>query len=285
MPFACFSLRRFALALVAVALACAGCAPSSPPPPAASAQPAAPDPVYYRYTIVNAFPHDRSAFTEGLVYWSGNLYESTGLLGESSLREVDLDSGKVLRQIPLSSEYFGEGLTILGDKAYQLTWKNHLAFCYDVADFHLEKTFPYDAEGWGLTTDGQSLIASDGTSQIRFIDPATFTTQRSIDVELLGQPVRELNELEYIQGEIYANIWQTNNIVRIDPKDGRVLGIIDFTGLLPAADRAPDTDVLNGIAYDAAHDRLFVTGKKWPWIYEVKLSPLKQAAAAANNSN
>jgi glutamine cyclotransferase len=284
MPFACLSLRRFASGLCAVALAFAGCAPSASPPSAASSQPAAPDPVYYNYTVVHSFPHDRGAFTEGLVYWSGNLYESTGLNGQSTLREVDLDSGKVLRQIPLSSEYFGEGLTILGDKAYQLTWQTHVAFCYDVADFHLEKTFPYTPDGWGLTTDGQSLIASDGTSQIRFIDPATFAIQHTIDVTMLGQPVKELNELEYIKGEIYANIWQTNYVARIDPKTGRVLGVIDFTGLLSPADRAPDTDVLNGIAYDAEHDRLFVTGKKWPEIYEVKLTP-RQPAASAHSSN
>ncbi len=277
MPFACFPLRPLAPAFIAIALACAGCAPSGSPPSAASAQPVAEEPIHYSYTVVNAFPHDRSAFTEGLVYWSGNLYESTGLNGQSSLREVDLTSGKVLQQIPLSSEYFGEGLAILGDKAYQLTWQTHVAFCYNVADFHLEKTFPYAAEGWGLTTDGQSLIASDGSSQIRFIDPATFAVQHTIDVTLLGQPVKELNELEYIKGEIYANIWQTNYVARIDPQTGHVVGVIDFTGLLALADHTPDVDVLNGIAYDADHDRLFVTGKKWPKIYEVKLTSRQSA--------
>jgi glutamine cyclotransferase len=284
MPFACFSLRRFAPALIAVALACAGCAPSGSPQSTASTAPSIPEPIQYNYSVINSFPHDRGAFTEGLVYWSGNLYESTGLNGQSTLREVDLDSGQVLRQIPLSSEYFGEGLTILGNKAYQLTWQTHVAFCYDVADFHLEKTFPYDAEGWGLTTDGQSLIASDGTSQIRFIDPATFSVQHTINVTMLGQPVKELNELEYIKGEIYANIWQTNYIVRIDPQTGNVVGMVDFTGLLSPADRAPDTDVLNGIAYDAGRDRLFVTGKKWPKIFEVKLTP-RSSAANAHSSN
>jgi glutaminyl-peptide cyclotransferase len=147
----------------------------------------------------------------------------------------------------------------------------------------LEKTFPYDAEGWGLTADGQSLIASDGTSTIRFIDPATFTTQRTIDVTMMGLPVKELNELEYIKGEIYANIWQTNYVARIDPQTGRVIGVIDFTGLLSIADRTPDADVLNGIAYDAEHDRLFVTGKKWSKIYEVKLTPHQTAGAHGSN--
>jgi glutamine cyclotransferase len=276
-----FSLRRISFILLAASLACVSCTPS--PPPAATTSPTVSDPVYYGYTIVHSYPHDPAAFTEGLVYWSGNLYESTGLNGQSSLREVDLGSGKILRQIPLSNDLFGEGLAILGDQAYQLTWQNHQAFRYNVADFSLNKTFSYAAEGWGLTTDGQSLIASDGTSTIRFIDPATLTTQHTIDVTLLGQPVKELNELEYIKGEIYANIWQTNYVARIDPKTGRVVGVIDFSDLLPLADRTPDTDVLNGIAYDAEHDRLFVTGKKWSKIFEVKLRPLQ--TAGAHNSN
>jgi len=283
MPFSCSHWRWLATVSLAASIAYVGCAPSAPPPPAASTQLTVPEPVQYGYTVVQSFPHDPAAFTEGLVYWSGNLYESTGLNGQSSLREVDLDSGKILQQIPLSNDLFGEGLAILGDKAYQLTWQNHQAFQYSVADFHLEKTFPYDAEGWGLTADGQSLIASDGTSTIRFIDPATFTTQRTIDVTMMGLPVKELNELEYIKGEIYANIWQTNYVARIDPQTGRVIGVIDFTGLLSIADRTPDADVLNGIAYDAEHDRLFVTGKKWSKIYEVKLTPHQTAGAHGSN--
>jgi glutamine cyclotransferase len=230
--------------------------------------------------VINSFPHDRGAFTEGLVFWHGSLFESTGLNGQSDLREVDLASGKVLRKVPLSAEFFGEGLALLGHNAYQLTWQNHEAFRYNLADFKVEKIFSYTGEGWGLTTDGSSLIMSDGTSQIRFLDPATFNVQRTLNVLLAGSPVKELNELEFIKGEIYANIWQTNYIVRIDPKTGFVVGVIDFTGLLAPEDRAPDTDVLNGIAYDAEHDRLFVTGKHWPKIYEVKLSPLKQGAAS-----
>lgn len=264
---------RLVSALLGAGLFCVSCTPSAPPPPAASTQPVVPPPTQYGYTIVHSFPHDPTAFTEGLVFWHGNLYESTGLNGQSTLREVDLDSGKVLRQIPLANEFFGEGLAILGDQVYQLTWQSHQAFRYTVSDFHLEKTFSYDPEGWGLTTDGQSLIASDGTSLIRFIDPATFTTQRTIEVSLMGQPVKELNELEYIKGEIYANIWQTNYVARIDPKTGTVLGVINFGDLLSMDDRTADADVLNGLAYDAEHDRLFVTGKKWAKLYEVKLIP------------
>jgi len=249
-------------------LALVSCAPHSP---------ASPEPPHYTYEIVNTFPHDRGAFTEGLVFLNGHLFESTGLNNQSTLREDDLATGNVLRQVPLSSEYFGEGLAILGSKAYQLTWQNHQGFVYDLPTFHLIKTFNYDGEGWGLTTDGHSLIMSDGTSQIRFLDPDTLAVQRTLTVTLRGQPVTQINELEYIKGEIYANVWQTNNVLRIDPKTGAVLGVIDFSGLLPAADRAPDTDVLNGIAYDSATDRLFVTGKKWPKLFEVRLKSLAPA--------
>jgi len=281
-----FSLRshlRWPLAVFLLASLAVGCAPSAPPPPPAASQPTVPAPVVYNYTIVHSYPHDPTAFTEGLVYWSGNLYESTGLNGQSSLRKVDLPSGKILQQIPLANEFFGEGLAILGNQAYQLTWKNHQVFRYDVSDFKLEKTFSYDPDGWGLTSDGQSLIASDGTNTIRFIDPATFTTQRTIEVTMMGQPVKELNELEYIKGEIYANIWQTNFIVRIDPKTGTIVGVINFGDLLSMNDRTPDADVLNGIAYDVENDRLFITGKKWSKIYEVKLRSLKTSGTRGSN--
>jgi glutamine cyclotransferase len=264
----------FALALGLLA----GCSrpvpatPVVPPPPAA--------PIYYTYDIVNAFPHDRGAFTEGLVFINGRLYESTGLNGQSTLREVNLATGAVVREITLPNQYFGEGLTVLGDKAYQLTWQNQLGFVYDLATFKQEAQFTYTGEGWGLTTDGHSLIMSDGTSQIRFFDPATFAVQRTITVANQGQPVKDVNELEYIKGEIYANKWQTDYVLRIDPASGRVVGVIDFRDLLPSADRTPDTDVLNGIAYDAATDRLFITGKRWPKIFEVRLHPVNQAPTA-----
>lgn len=243
-------------------------APSSPPPDTStSAVPA------YTYEVVRTYPHDRGAFTQGLAFLDGMLYESTGLNGRSSLRQVDLDSGKVLKQIDVPSQYFAEGLAILGDKAYQLTWQNHVGFVYDRNTFAKEGEFSYTGEGWGLATDGHSLILSDGTDQIRFLDPTNFTVTRTIPVRFEGHPVFYLNELEYINGEIFANIWQSDDVVRIDPATGRVTGVIDFTSLLPAEDREPTTDVLNGIAYDPAGKRLFVTGKLWPKIFEVRLKP------------
>lgn len=171
----------------------------------------------------------------------------------------------------MTNNYFAEGLAVLGGKAYQLTWRAQKGFVYDEATFKLEREFAYDGEGWGLATDGHQLILSDGTAQIRFLNPATFKVERTIQVALNGQPVTELNELEYINGEIFANVWQTDYVVRIDPANGAVTGVIDFSGLLTPGDRAANTDVLNGIAYDAAHDRLFVTGKFWPKLFEVRL--------------
>jgi glutamine cyclotransferase len=225
----------------------------------------------YTYEVVQAWPHDPGAFTQGLVFLDGALLESTGLNGQSSLRKVDLKTGAVLRQVDVPAEYFAEGLAVLGDKVFQLTWRNQKGFRYDLASFRLEKEFAYEGEGWGLTTDGQQLILSDGTDRIRFLDPDTFAVKRTIRVRFHQRPVDRLNELEYIKGEIYANIWGADFVVRIDPATGRVVGVIDFTGLLAARDRSIHTDVLNGIAYDAANDRLFVTGKRWPELFEVRL--------------
>lgn len=225
------------------------------------------------YEVVQAWPHDRSAFTQGLVFFEGALLESTGLNGESTLREVELKTGRVIKRVALPREYFGEGLAVLGDRAFLLTWRNGKAFVYDRDTFRLLQEFAYEGEGWGLATDGRALILSDGTSRIRFIDPVNFAVQRTIVVQRDGQPVEALNELEYIRGEIFANVWQTDTVVRIDPASGRVLGTVDFAGLLPAAERDANTDVLNGIAYDAAGDRLFVTGKRWPKVFEVRLKP------------
>ncbi len=251
----------------------AGCQPTAQT--TAPTAKAAAAPTHYTYEVVNTFPHDRGAFTQGLVFLDGRMFESTGLNGESSLREVDLATGKVLRQRTVSSQYFAEGLAILGDKAYQLTWQDNKGFVYDRDTFQPIKEFSYTGEGWGLATDGHALILSDGTNQLRFLDPETFAVQRTIDVRLDGKPVNDLNELEYIQGEIYANVWQTNYVVRINPANGDVVGVIDFSGLLSRQDYNSETDVLNGIAYDAAHDRLFVTGKKWPKLFEVRLHPAK----------
>jgi len=234
------------------------------------ASPAGGGPARYSFEVVHAWPHDPGAFTQGLVFQNGELLESTGLNGRSSLREVNLETGRVMRQDTVPSAYFAEGLAVIGDKAYQLTWKGQTGFIYDVPSFDLRGTFPYEGEGWGLTTDGKLLVMSDGTSGIRFIDPETFKVVRSIEVTLSGKPVVRLNELEWIKGEIFANVWQTDTVVRIDPATGVVRGVIDFAFLLPLDQRA-GADVLNGIAYDPAHDRLFVTGKLWPKLFEVRL--------------
>jgi glutaminyl-peptide cyclotransferase len=223
------------------------------------------------YEVVHTYPHDRGAFTQGLLYLDGALYESTGLNGRSSLRKVELETGKVLQKVDVPSQYFAEGLAALDGKLYQLTWQNHAAFVYDLKTFKLENAFTYPYEGWGLTTDGKSLILSDGTDQIRFINPANFSVERTIDVKQNGVAEFNLNELEYIKGEILANIWQTDDIVRIDPASGNVLGRINFAGLLKSEDRDATTDVLNGIAYDAAGDRIFITGKCWPKLFEIRL--------------
>jgi len=227
----------------------------------------------FSYDVVNTWPHDHSAFTQGLIYLNGELLESTGLEGRSSLRRVELKTGKVLNQVNLSGEYFAEGLATLDGKLYQLTWRNHKCFVYDLESFKLEKEFTYDGEGWGLATDGYSLIFSDGTDQIRFLDPATFQVTRTIRVQDHGHLIPRLNELEYINGKIFANIWLTDYIVCIDPAAGTILGVIDFHGLLSPEEHAVGADILNGIAYDPAGDRLFVTGKLWPKLVEVRLKP------------
>jgi glutamine cyclotransferase len=228
-------------------------------------------PAAYTYEIKNVYPHDRGAFTQGLIYKDGILWESTGQYGESSLRKVDLKTGKLLKFVPVPREFFAEGMTVFRDKVFQLTWQNNKGFIYAPADFAKTGEFKYAGEGWGLTHDSDSLIMSDGTSQIRFIDPETFAVRRAVAVTEEGRPVAELNELEYVRGEIYANVWQTDRIVRIDPKTGNVTGTVDLAGILPEADRNADTDVLNGIAYDEAGERLFVTGKHWPKLFEIRL--------------
>ena len=259
------------LALAACAKPAANTAPSVPVSPAAQLTAAV---VRYSYEVVATWPHDRRAFTQGLVFRHGNLLESTGLNGQSTLREADMKTGAILKQVEVPAQFFAEGLAVLGDRAYQLTWQNHKGFVYDVDTFRLEREFAYEGEGWGLTTDGRVLILSDGTSQIRFLDPATFQVQRTIKVVADGKPISRLNELEWINGEIFANVWQTDEVVRIDPATGVVRGTIDFSGLLAPQDRGPETDVLNGIAYDAESDRLFITGKRWPKIFEVRLKAL-----------
>jgi glutamine cyclotransferase len=221
------------------------------------------------YQIVHVYPHDSQAFTQGLIYLEGHLYESTGLEGRSSLRMVDLATGRVLQKYDLPAEYFGEGLTDWGSNLIQLTWKAHKGFVYDRFSFSLVRTFPFPGEGWGLTHDALHLILSDGTPYLRFLNPKTFRETRRVRVtDEAGHPVENLNELEYVHGEIYANIWQTNEIVRISPQTGKVLGRIALSGIIDEQELEGSGAVLNGIAYDPAGDRLFVTGKLWPKLFE-----------------
>jgi len=225
----------------------------------------------YTYEVINAYPHDTSAFTQGLVFHQGELYESTGLNGSSSLRRVELATGRVLSQKKLSDEYFAEGLALFNGRLYQLTWQTQRGFVYDLDSFSMLRDFSYTGEGWGLTHDASSLIMSDGTSRIRFLNPDTFEVQRVIRVQDNGRDITQLNELEYIKGEIYANIWLTDRIARIDPQSGKVDSWINLSGLLPNEDNLGSGAVLNGIAYDEASDRLFVTGKLWPKLFEIKV--------------
>ena len=232
------------------------------------------------YRVVHAYPHDAQAFTQGLVYVDGHLYESTGLNGQSTLREDDLETGRVIREVSVPSRYFGEGLTNWGDTLIQLTWKAHLAFVYDRATFQLLRTFHYPWEGWGLTQDGRHLILSDGSDTIHFLNPETFAEVRSIHVTDHGNPVKNLNELEYIHGEIYSNVWMTNKIARISSETGQVLGWIDLSGILPAIEIRSNDAVLNGIAYDHTHNRLFVTGKLWPRLFQIEIVTGRQGTSA-----
>jgi glutamine cyclotransferase len=225
------------------------------------------------YKVIHTYPHDAQAFTQGLIYLDGHLYESTGLNGHSSLRMEDPETGRILQFQDVPDKYFAEGLTDWGSTLIQLTWKTHVALVYDRFSFHLLRTFSYAWEGWGLTHDAAHLILSDGTAQLRFLDPATFREIRRVTVKDHGIPVKELNELEYVHGEIYANIWYSDRIARISPATGKVLGWIDLTGLLPQSQRSNRDAVLNGIAWDSADDRLFVTGKLWPKLFEIKVIP------------
>lgn len=226
----------------------------------------------YGYEVVHTFPHDPDAFTQGLEFRDGNFLESTGEEGHSSLRRVEIETGKVLQRVEVPRPYFAEGITSLKGKIYQLTWQHQLGFVYDALTFEKNGQFNYTGEGWGLTNDGQSLILSDGSNRIRFINPDNFQVQRTIVVLDADTPVRELNELEYVKGEIYANVWHANRIARIDPQSGKVVGWIDLTGLLAPGEVQDEEAVLNGIAFDEASGRLFVTGKLWPKLFEIKVT-------------
>ncbi len=221
--------------------------------------------------IVNILPHNPVAYTEGLVYHHGYLYESTGRYGKSYLKKTEFDTGKTIKETKLSPEYFGEGITIFNDKIYQLSWRNQTGFIYDLHSFRKEGNFFYSGEGWGLTNDGKSLIMSNGTSELTFLNPATFQVIRKIIVQDGEVPISNINELEFIQGEIWANIFYENVIVRISPQTGKVLGWIDLGWLQTLLPRSGKRDVLNGIAYDPDGGRIFVTGKNWPKLFEIKV--------------
>jgi glutaminyl-peptide cyclotransferase len=246
---------------------------AAPAPQTAHATTAAKRPTEYTFTIVHSYPHDQNAFTQGLVYHNGFLYEGTGLNGHSSLRKVNLETGQVLQKIDLPQEYFGEGIAIVKDQVFELTWQSEVAFVYNLNDFRAIRQYSYAGEGWGLTNNGNDLYMSDGSSEIRVIDSSNFKEKRRIKVHDGSKPIDQLNELEYIDGELFANIWQTDRIARISPQTGEVVGWIDLSGLLSAIYQRPKDAVLNGIAYDSEHKRLFVTGKLWPTLYEIKLVP------------
>ena len=224
------------------------------------------------FKVVATFPHDPGAFTQGLVFADGQLFESTGLQGESSLRRVEIATGRVLQEIKVPERYFAEGLALVGDELLQLTWQHRLGFVYDRKTFAQKRTFPYKTEGWGLAYDGSSrLVMSDGSDTLTFLDPKTLALARTLVVRDAGTPVGRLNELEWIEGEIWANVWTTNRLARISPATGEVASWVDLESLWPQAQRTPPADVLNGIAYDKATRRIFVTGKKWPRLYQIAI--------------
>ena len=263
---------RIAFALILSLAACA-----EAPAPAnggnaatAAAQPAAARPPLQAIRVVRSYPHDPGAFTQGLLWLDGELYESTGQIGQSTIREVNLEDGRVLRSVSIPPGMFGEGIVNWGDEIISITWQDGVGMRWDRATFRQKGIWRYEGEGWGLTQNGRSIIMSDGTPQLRFLDPATLTEQRRISVTAAGQPVGNLNELEYVRGEIFANVWRTGLILRIDPQSGEVKGVVDLRALVRENGGGSD-NVLNGIAYDAEGDRLFVTGKNWPRLYEIDI--------------
>ncbi len=256
--------------LVLVSLITVGCNTAKEPPNAGNPRATVP---LYGYEVVNAWPHDTQAYTQGLVFQDGHLLESTGQEGRSSLRRVEPETGNIIKKVMVPAPYFAEGITLLHGKVYQLTWEHQVGFIYDASTLEKTGEFKYQGEGWGLATDGSSLILSDGSNRIRFINPDNFQVVKTISVLDGGRPVNNLNELEYIQGEIFANIWHHEGIARIDPQTGRVVGWIDLRGLLRANEVSDPEAVLNGIAYDQSSDRLFITGKLWPKLFEIRLRP------------
>ena len=236
-----------------------------------AAPPAAPR--TYTYRVIESYPHSTDSYTQGLLFADGVMWEGTGEYGHSRLQRIDLETGRTDVVATLPRSEFGEGIALLDGKIYQLTWENNKAYVYDAATGRQLRTFAYAGEGWGLTTDGERLYMSDGSEYLRILDPETFRVQRSVPVTFRGPPVQLLNELEWIDGKIWANVYVTDQIVIIDPASGIVEGVIDLRGLLPDEEIAPDTDVLNGIAYDAASERIFVTGKRWSKLFEIEIIP------------
>ena len=270
------ALLAVGAALAALALAPLPTAAQTTAQPAGTAASGTPAPrparpPRYGYEVVNVYPHDPDAFTQGLEFHDGILLESTGR-HPSSVRRVRLETGEVLARRELDNQFFGEGLTSVGDRILTLTWQSGHGFVWDVDDLEPAGTFSYSGEGWGLTHDETRVILSDGTPSLRFLDPDTLAQTGSVPVTFMGRPLDRLNELEFIEGEVWANVWQTNFIVRIDPATGVVTGVIDLTGLLPDPVANPSDDVLNGIAWDAQNRRLFVTGKNWPKLFEIRLT-------------
>lgn len=276
-----FDVRRpVVLALTGGLVLAIACGASAPSPAADGAQAASSSAAVVvggavpalPYDVVRSHPHDPGAFTQGLHLVDGELYEGTGLHGRSTLRRVELRSGRVLQQVAIEPQYFGEGITVVGDRIVQLTWQSGTGFVYDRRSFERQRTFAYTGEGWGLTTDGARLIMSDGTDTLRFWHPETLEEVGRVRVHEGGRSVPQLNELEYVNGAIYANVWPTDRVARIDPATGQVTGWLDFSGLLTPTERSRGVDVLNGLAYDPATGHLLVTGKLWPWVFEVRLA-------------
>jgi len=257
--------KRHVIALVLVMISLTGRRPGF-----AAWQGGPPLPVF-GYTVVHSYPHDRAAFTQGLQFVDGVFYEGTGLNGKSSIRKVKVETGEVLQKRDVPAQYFGEGITVRGNELFQLTWQTNVGFVYDRQSFAPKRQFKYTGEGWGLTQDKTSLIMSDGTEFLRFLDPSTLAEKSRIRVTAAGSALKNLNELEYVKGEVFANVWQTDYVARVDPASGKVNGYIDLRGLLTDRERE-STDVLNGIAYDEAADRLFITGKLWPRVFEIRIT-------------
>ncbi|HEV7798568.1 MAG TPA: glutaminyl-peptide cyclotransferase [Pyrinomonadaceae bacterium] len=263
--------RMIAILIACLSLSTLGCPGNPAPLPGKRIDSTQPIPVY-GYEVVHVWPHDPNAFTQGLVFQDGKLLESTGEVGRSSLRRVEMETGKVLQKVDVPPPYFAEGITLLKGKIYQLTWQHQEGFIYDAWTFEKLGKFNYQGEGWGLTTDGESLILSDGSNRIRFLDPSNFQVRKTIAVIDGSTALTEINELEYVHGEIYANIWHADRIARIDPQTGSIVGWIDMKGLLAPGEVQDEEAVLNGIAYDEASGRLFVTGKLWPKLFEIRLT-------------